>query len=416
MKVKFLTLGCKVNQYETQALREKFQMLGVRPTKTKADLCVVNTCTVTARADLKSRDIILRAKRENPHAKIAVCGCLVQLNHDFINNLGVDYIIPQDKKHLLPEIVLGSAPERLVKSAGDVWSLKITHFSNQRAFVKVQDGCDKFCSYCKIPYLRGPSRSRDKQDIIAEVKRISFFHKEIVLCGANLGLYGKDLKSPQSLDNLTEDILSIPSLGRLRLSSLEPLFASNRLFSLLKSDKLCPHFHFPFQYGDDRILEKMNKLETVSLYEEKVFRVREINPDIAISCDVMVGFPYEDDGTFKNTVEFLNRIKPMRIHIFTFSPREKTVFEGLKVKNKKDIKCRYNFLRRLADNLSFQYKEKFLGKVLNMVAETQRDRVISGYTQNYIKVYIKDNVTLGEVIPVRIERIVKGKAYARAVK
>ncbi len=413
MKVKFFTLGCKVNQYETQGLREKFLSLGHEVTKDRADLYVINTCTVTHRADVKSKDAVLRAKKENPKAKVVVCGCLAQLNKEFIDKMGVDYVIAQDKKHLLPNIVLGLPEDKNLDGAGKGnLELSITHFHNQRAFVKVQDGCDNLCSFCKIPHLRGPSRSKDKEIALKEIRKVSVSHKEIVLCGVNLSLYGCDLKPPCSLNGLIEEILNIDSLARLRLSSLEPFFVDKALFSFMKNPKLCPHFHFPFQYGDDRVLGEMNKKERVALYETVVFGARKVSPDVAISCDIMVGFPYEDDHSFQNTVDFIKRVKPMRMHIFTFSPREKTKFFQMKAPNQQAIGKRYQQLKILADKFSDEYKNRFLGKTLNMVAEEQQGDYICGYTQNYIRVFIKDKVPLGEIVPVRIKEVKNDKVIA----
>ena len=417
MRVKFFTLGCKVNQYETQSLKERFFLLGHSITDEKADLYVINTCTVTSRADSKSKNAILRAKKENPQAKIAVCGCLAQLNRDFIVQTGADYIIPQDRKHLLPDIVLGSSlPAGVSGGCKEKETFKITHFSNHRAFVKVQDGCDNFCSFCKIPYLRGVSRSKFKEEAIDEVKKVCLRHREIVLCGVNLSLWGRDLTPKLVLEDLIKDLLDIPSLGRLRLSSLEPFFVNEELIFLLRHNKLCPHFHFPFQYGDDRVLGEMNKKETVALYRDKVFQARKINPDVAISCDIMVGFPTESEESFQNTVNFLRVIKPMRTHIFTFSPREKTRFQEARIKNSEITRQRFNFLRKLAGDFSYSYKSKFLGKTLNMVTEAESNGFTSGYTENYIRVRINESVPLGQIIPVVIESIEGDKVFASILK
>ena len=417
MRVKFFTLGCKVNQYETQSLKERFSFLGHKITNEKADLYVINTCTVTSRADSKSKDAILRAKKENPQAKIAVCGCLAQLNRDFIVQTGADYIISQDQKHLLPDIVLGSSlAVEVSKERKEEETFKITYFSNHRAFVKVQDGCDNFCSFCKIPYLRGPSRSKAGGEAIDEIKKVCLRHREIVLCGVNLSLWGRDLTPKLALEDLIKDLLSIPSLGRLRLSSLEPFFVNEGLISLLRHNKLCPHFHFPFQYGDDRILGEMNKKETVSLYRDKVSQAKRIRPDIAISCDIMVGFPTESEESFQNTVNFLRIIKPMRMHIFTFSPREKTRFWEVKIKDSETIHQRYNFLKKLAGDFSYSYKRKFLGKTLNMVTEIEKDGSTSGYTENYIRVRVNEPVPLGQIIPVVIESVEEDKVLASTIR
>ncbi|MCF7908768.1 MAG: tRNA (N(6)-L-threonylcarbamoyladenosine(37)-C(2))-methylthiotransferase MtaB [Candidatus Omnitrophica bacterium] len=415
MKVKFFTLGCKVNQYETQGLKEKLFEFGFSETDKKADLYVINTCTVTHRADSKSRQAIKQAKKENPLAKIAVCGCLPQLNRAVIEKIGADYIVSQGDKHLLPEIISGDlSGQKLKTDSNDIWSLKITHFNNQRAFVKIQDGCSNFCSFCKIPHLRGPSRSRAKNQVIAECLRISKLHKEIVLCGVNLSLWGRDFNPATSLADLVEEILTIPSLGRLRLSSLESKFIDEKLISLFNNRKLCSHVHLPFQYGDDRILTEMNKKETVALYEDKVFQLRAIKPQIGLSCDIIVGFPGEDQERFENTVAFLKRLEPMRMHIFSFSPREGTKFSKLSLTNQKETKLRFDALRKLADQFSFKYAQKFLGEELEVVIEEKSRGFACGYTENYIKVYIKDEVSLGDIIRVRIEEIKNNKVFAHA--
>jgi len=405
MKVKFFTLGCKVNQYETQALKERFLSLGHEISKKKADLYIINTCSVTHRADVKSKEAVLKAKKENPQAKIAVAGCLAELNGDFIERLRVDYIIPQSKKHQLVNIILGLP----FNQPDDTWSLKVNESSNHRAYVKIQDGCDNFCSFCKIPFLRGRSRSRKVRDIIDEIERLSLIYKEIVLCGVNLGLYGRDLD--YNLSDLVEKILSLPHLGRLRLSSLEPFFVDKRLFLLLKNKKFCPHFHFPFQYGDDKVLGLMNKKESVRMYEGLVNSARAVYPDTAISCDIIVGLPNETEETFKNTVKFLKRIMPMHMHIFTFSPRDKTAFSGFKTKGHREIRKRYDYLRSLADDFSNQYKNKFIGKTLDLITEEKVNNFISGHTENYLKVYIKEKVVLGKILPVKINKIEKDKIF-----
>jgi len=417
LKVKFFTLGCKVNQYETQSLKEKFSFLGHTITEQRADLYVINTCTVTSRADSKSKDAIVRAKKENPQAQIAVCGCLAQLNRDFIEEIGVDYIIPQDQKHLLPDIILGSSlPQGESFREKEKDSLKISYFFNHRAFVKVQDGCNNLCSFCKIPYLRGPSRSKNRKDAIREVEKVCSRHSEVVLCGVNLSLYGRDLSPQCTLADLIKEILALPSLGRLRLSSLEPFFIDEGLFSFLGHSKLCPHFHFPFQYGDDHVLKVMNKKETVALYQEKVSRIRETVPDAAISCDIMVGFPTETEESFQNTVDFLKQVNPMRMHIFTFSPRERTRFSEAKIKNPALIRQRYEYLKKMAKNLSLIYHRKFLGKRLNMVAEEENDGFVSGYTENYIRVWLKGRVSLGQIIPVMIKEVGSDKVLVSVAK
>lgn len=403
MKVKFITLGCKVNQYETQALSERFKSYGCevvgrgRSSAAPADLYVINTCSVTAKADSKSRELILKAKKENKLAKIAVVGCLPTHNKDYVAKLEVDYIVAHQDKQNLADIVFNQD-----KGDKNIWSLKINDFFNQRAFVKVQDGCDNFCSFCKVPHIRGRSISRAKKDIIEEIKRLSVNHREIVLCGINLGLWGRDFKDKLKLIDLVSEILSLKCLRRLRLSSLEPNLIGQGLVSLFNHPKMCQHVHLPFQSGDDKILKDMNKKETVDLYKALVRALRAINPMFAISCDIMVGFPHEEKSHFNNTYNFINEIKPMRTHIFTFSPREKTSLANIKPKNQKAVRANAAKLKDLAKELALNYQQQFIGKTLEMVAEERIAGYTVGYTENYLRVKVKQPLELGKIHPVKI--------------
>jgi threonylcarbamoyladenosine tRNA methylthiotransferase MtaB len=412
MKVKVKTLGCKVNQYESQAIREQFASLGHTITEKKADLYIINTCTVTKTADKKSRKNILQAKKENPKAKIVACGCLAELNKDYLKKTGVDYIIAQKNKQNLINIILGDNTHHPVSKTP--WKLKINNYPHKRAFVKIEDGCDNFCSFCKIPYLRPKPTSRKKKEIIDEIKRLSVNHHEIVLSGVNLNLYGKDLKPKNSLSNLTEDILNLACLGRLRISSLQPLLIDNKLINLISHPKMCPHLHLSFQYGQNSILKAMNKKETVELYLEKVEAIKKTYPKTAISCDIIIGFPGETERTFQQTVNFLKKVKPMRIHIFTFSAREKTPFTANNLIDKNTTKKRYAILNKLAKKFSFDYARLFLNQKLTMITEEKKNGYITGYTQNYIKVNIKNKIKLGSALEVQITKIDKNnKVFAQ---
>ena len=402
MKVKFYTLGCKVNQYETKALMEDLAGYGFTLTQGKADLYVINTCTVTAKADAKSRGMIRRAKKENPSAKIAVSGCLAQLNREYIKKTGADYIIPQDSKHQLADIVAADFGLNVSQKESDRWSMSINGFFNQRAFIKVQDGCDNFCSFCKVPHVRGRSISRPAHAAIAEIERLTRQHKEIVLTGINLALYGKDLQPRVSLAGLVQSVLGLKDLGRLRLSSLEPAMINAELVRLFSQPKLCPHVHLPFQSGDDAILAAMNKKATGALYLDAVSRFRQAVPQIAVSCDVMVGFPGEDESAFRNTIAFLKKVRPMRVHIFTFSGREGTRYQGWQPKDPRTAAQRSQALKRLCTDFSRQYERDSCGKTLTMVTEEFVNGWTSGYTENYLRVSVNRRLPLGELIPVRL--------------
>jgi threonylcarbamoyladenosine tRNA methylthiotransferase MtaB len=414
MRVKIKTLGCKVNQYEGQAIQEQFSSSGYQITTKKADLYIINTCSVTKTADKKSKKMILQAKKENPRAKIAVCGCLAELNKTYIEKIGVDYIVAQKNKQNLINIILGNnLSSSLSKSP---WKLKIQNYPHKRAFVKIQDGCNNFCSFCKIPYLRPRPTSRKKKDIIDEIKRLSANHHEIVLSGINLNLYGKDLNPKNSLSNICEDILKLHCLGRLRISSLQPSLIDNKLIRLIAHPKLCPHLHLSFQYGQNSILKAMNKKETVEIYLKKVKAIKKVYPKTAISCDIIIGFPGETEKTFRQTIDFLKKVKPMRIHIFTFSPREKTPLIASSLIDKDTTKKRYKILDSLAKKLSLNYSRLFIGQNLTMIAEEKKNGYTTGYTQNYIKVNTKSNIKLGSVAKVKITKIDKNnKVFAQLI-
>ncbi|MFO8052866.1 MAG: tRNA (N(6)-L-threonylcarbamoyladenosine(37)-C(2))-methylthiotransferase MtaB [Candidatus Omnitrophota bacterium] len=414
MQVKIKTLGCKVNQYESQAIREQFSSLGHQITRKKADLYIINTCTVTKTADKKSRKNILQAKKENPKAKIAVCGCLAELNKDYIEKIGVDYIITQKNKQNLVNIILGDKASCPISK--NPWKLKIKNYPHKRAFVKIQDGCNNFCSFCKIPYLRPKPTSRKKKEIINEIKELSIKHYEVVLSGVNLNLYGQDLRPKNSLSNLTKDILELDCLGRLRISSLQPSLIDDKLIGLIAHPKLCPHLHLSFQYGQNSILKAMNKKETVENYLEKVTAIKKVYPKAAVSCDIIVGFPEETEKTFRQTVSFLEKVKPMRIHIFTFSPRENTPLAASNLVDKSTIKKRYEILKKLAKDFSLSYSKSFLNQELEMIAEEKKSGYITGYTQNYIKVNTKDKIKLGSAAKVKIKKIDKNnKVFAQLI-
>lgn len=414
MKIKIHTLGCKVNQYESQAIAEQFNSLGYQQTSQAADLYIINTCTVTKTADQKVKKIIARVKKENPNAKIAASGCLAEANSTFLKKLNVDWIIPQKNKYNLVKIVLGSSEKKIAPR--DIWSLQIRGFNRKRAFVKIQDGCNLFCSFCKIPYLRPTPSSQKKEKIIQEIKRLSLKHQEIVLCGVNLALYGRDQTPKTKLSELCEKLLKLKSLGRLRLSSLQPLYIDDKLISLIKHPKMCSHFHLSFQYGEDRILKAMNKKERVEFYLKIVEKIRKVSPQAAISCDIMIGFPGEDEKSFDATVDFLKKIQPMRTHIFTFSPREKTPFAGYPPLKKNILKKRYVFLNKLTNDFSLKYSQSFLNKNLKIIAEEQKAGFTVGYTENYIKVNLKEQLEPGCLAKIKITEINKNnKVFAQLI-
>jgi threonylcarbamoyladenosine tRNA methylthiotransferase MtaB len=395
--VKFYTLGCKVNQYETQSIRENFLKKQYKEVKQgKADIYVINTCTVTQTADRKSREYIYRCLRENPKSTIIVTGCYVQKDRDLISKInGIDFIIPNEMKNKITDIIISQKEKLDFTEDNKYQDLKISNFANHsRAFVKIQDGCNNSCSYCKIPLVRGRSRSRDLSSIIQEVSRlINNGFKEIVLTGICLGEYGREFKERIELVDVIEELEKLEGEFRIRLSSIEAKDIDDRLIQKFsKSKKLCRHLHIPFQSGDDEILRLMNRKYTVSFYKEVIKKVRSYIPQIAITTDILVGFPYETQRRFQNTINFLKEISPSRIHIFPFSPRQQTLAYSLPNRiDSATVRIRIRQLQNLAKEKSFEYRKQFLNKDLMVLIEDKTDRqtgLPTGYSDNYIKILL----------------------------
>ncbi|MFZ5801180.1 MAG: tRNA (N(6)-L-threonylcarbamoyladenosine(37)-C(2))-methylthiotransferase MtaB [Candidatus Omnitrophota bacterium] len=387
---KITTLGCKVNQYESQAMREQLIAAGFvenRPNR-PADLYLINSCAVTQHAQNRSFEHIRRAKKENPRCRVVFTGCCVNAALPKPEKSGsANFLVDNQGKHRLTH---------WLGIKGESAPLKISSFKgHSRAFVKIQDGCDNFCSYCVIPFLRGAARSRDKSEIIAEVKRlVENGFKEIVLTGICLGDFGKDEKSGgrrRHLVDLLADLENIPGAFRLRLSSIEAQDVTGQLISkLAESPRLCPHLHIPFQSGDDEILKRMQRGYCARDYLNIVAKVRRLLPDIAISTDIMVGFPSEEERHFQNTRRFLSEVKPMRVHVFPFSPRPQTAAGKMPQRVAQSIiKQREAILLEQAKALAWAYHCKFIGKTLEVLVEASEDKKggwLKGYSENYIPV------------------------------
>ncbi|MDP2913751.1 MAG: tRNA (N(6)-L-threonylcarbamoyladenosine(37)-C(2))-methylthiotransferase MtaB [Candidatus Omnitrophota bacterium] len=440
------TLGCKVNQYESQAMRELLLNAGFVECLSKdiADIYIVNTCTVTNRADKESRNMISLFHRRNPLAKIAVTGCYVENNSEELSGLpGVTNIVLNKQKGRIADILnsqdpgpepltsfgLGPASNGAGFGAGrrlpvqGEEMLSITDFKGRtKAFVKIQDGCDNFCSYCKVPFVRGHSRSKSLNAILTEVETlVAKGFQEIVLTGICLGAWGMDLfpeavakgsgLNGASLVDVLKAIDGIDGKFRVRLSSIEPKYVTDELIDFMARNKrMCRHLHIPLQSGDDEILKKMNRPYRTSEYKAMVDKVRERIRDAAITTDVLIGFPGESDSNFRNTVNFIKAILPSRTHIFTFSRRMGTAAYGMGPGAPNELlKRRYNELNSVILSASYLYRTKFLNKIVDVLAETRRDkesRLLAGYSDNYIKVLFHgDDGLARRIVPVKITDI-----------
>jgi len=424
--VKFITLGCKVNQYDTQTIREQFASAGFKEIDNgqKADIYVINTCTVTSTADRKSRYLIHYAHRHNPGARIIVTGCYTALDSDEIAKIpGVTHIIKNRDKDRILDYLNGqnglNRPNRHNR-------IGISNFSGHtRAFLKIQDGCDNFCSYCKVPLVRGALKSKPLNEIIQETKKlVKNGFKEIVLCGICLGAYGKDLPRPCTqgrglpfskidLVNAIEALEKIGGLLRIRLSSIEAGDISDELIQkMAQSKKLCQHLHIPIQSGDNEILKKMNRNYCREDYLDLIKKIKSSIPEIAITTDVLVGFPGEKEDNFQNTIGLIREIMPLRVHIFPYSKRAGTPAAILKDKiNPLVIKKRISQLMGISKTYALDYKKRFLNKDKDVLIEERSkedNKYWEGYTDNYIKVWVKSDKNLkNQLIRARLKKISK---------
>jgi len=413
---KLSTLGCKVNQYESQLIREQLLSAGLTESnaKSSAEVYIINTCTVTQKADSESLNLIRRAIRENAGAQIFVAGCLTELDAGRIKKLKTGIKIIKNKhKGNIARHILG----RNKKYAS---LLGISYFKGRnRAFLKIQDGCNNRCSYCKVPLVRGLSRSRPVDDIIAEAKRITARGiKEIVLCGICLGAYGRDLKPAVHLVELLCGLEKIKGMERIRLSSIEAGDISDNLIDKIRhSSKICRHLHIPIQSGDDAILKKMGRNYSSNDYLTLINKIKRKVRGIAVTTDVLVGFPGEGKNNFYNTLSLVKRISPLKVHIFPYSAREGTAAADFKhAISRQEINGRTAQLKKLAAECSLEYKKRFLGKKLSVLIEGRHAKdghFWDGYTDNYIRVLLKSRRNLANrIIPVIINEIMPEYALA----
>ncbi len=405
-RVAFYTLGCKVNQYETEALEELFQNEGyeIVDFESPADVYIINTCTVTHHGDSKSRRAIRRAKRTNPKAIVAAIGCYVQVSPDEVMAVqGVDVVAgTTDKSGIIRLVEQAVQRAQPVKSVRDFNSdekfeelaLRTSHRGRTRAFVKVQEGCRQFCTYCIIPYSRGPIRSRPIEDVIKQIMGLTELgYREVVLTGIHITSYGVDLGDEIGLLDLIQRVHQIPGLDRIRLSSLEPTYVTPEFIEgIFGLEKVCRHFHLSLQSGCDDTLRRMRRRYTAAEYREIVRSLRKAFPDVAITTDVMVGFPGETRTEFHRTYEFLKALELYDMHIFKYSPRRGTsaaTFENQVDAREKDK--RSSALIELAAKYRKKFHDRFVDKELEVLYE-QRSNIAIGYyeglTDNYIKVLV----------------------------
>lgn len=419
-RVSFITLGCKVNQFETEAMTEILENDGfeVLAPNEVGDIYIINTCAVTKESERKSRQFINKAKRLNPNALVVAVGCSVQLNSEKINNeTQADIIIGTKHKGSIGKLIKGKLNDVYEDYQIDDFQgrenfeeLKISSLHDKtRANIKIQDGCSQFCSYCIIPYVRGPIRSRNHDDIVEEVKKIAENgYKEVVLNGIHISSYGKDLQKKDSLIELIEAINDIEGIQRIRLGSLEPnLINEDFMKRYAALDKTCDHFHLSLQSGSDSVLKRMNRRYTREEYRNNVDLIRRFMPEAGITTDIIVGFPGETDEEFKETLQFVKDIQFSRIHVFKYSIREGTKAAEMESQVDDMVKSsRSKELIDLGESISSEFMKKFVGRDLRVLIETEKDdKLFEGHTTNYLKVLLKSDINVkNEIINVHIEK------------
>ena len=413
-KVAFFSLGCKVNQYETNAMAQKFIENGflVVDFEESADVYIVNTCTVTSIADRKSRQMLRRAKEHNKDAIVVACGCYAQVAAKEIEEIDeVDLVIGNNEKKDIIKIIEEYRNNKENKEiVSDVMYKEeyvefgpTTYTEKTRAVIKVQDGCDRFCSYCLIPFARGHIRSRAIDNVIEEVEKIvEDGFKEVVITGIHVASYGRDFKDGTTLIDLLEKINAVEGLQRIRLSSIEPVIMTDDFIERLsKLDKVCDHFHLSLQSGCTETLKRMNRRYTADEFMEATQRLRSKFPNAALTTDVIVGFPGETDEEFEKTYEFLKKIKFYHMHVFKYSPRKGT--KAAVMPNQIDSKIkeiRSKKLIELSDANELEYNKSYIGKEVEVLFEEREEDYYKGHTKNYMVIKYKTDEELENKIKV----------------
>lgn len=406
--VAFCTLGCKVNQYETNAMMQKMIEAGyeVVDFETKADIYIINTCTVTNMADKKSRQMLRRVKEINPEAILVAVGCYAQVAKEKLEQIAeIDLILGINEKNDIVKYVEQASKNTYVSDVlhqtefldfGDV-----TYTEKTRAVIKVQDGCNQFCSYCIIPYARGRIRSRKPESVIKEITDVAKEGiKEVVITGIHIASYGKDFNTEYRLIDLLEEIQKVDGIQRIRLGSLEPTLITEEFVTRLKKlSKICDHFHLSLQSGCDETLKRMNRKYTTDQFRHVVELLRNAYPEVHLTTDVIVGFPGETEEEFNKTYEFLKEIKFYKMHVFKYSPRSGTVAAKMPNQIDGNIKEeRSNKLIELSDENEKEYNQKYIGKEVEVLLEEREGEYLKGHTTNYMVVKMKTNENLENTI------------------
>lgn len=422
MKAAIHTLGCKVNIYESEYIINILKENGYQIVDfdSKADIYIINTCTVTNTSDKKSEKMIKRARKQNKDAIIIAMGCHAQIKGD---NIDADIIIGnKDKSKIISLIEEYQENKNKIKRIYNLDNVSfedmyISSFnSHTRAFVKIQDGCDAFCSYCIIPYARGPIRSKDPKTVIKEITSlVENGYKEIILTGIHTGKYGKDIN--YTFEQLLKDIIKIKNLYRIRISSIEINELTDPILDLIKDNKIiAKHLHIPLQSGSDKILKLMDRKYDLKFYKDRIEKIRKMIKDVSITTDLIVGFPNEDEKDMEDTLKFIKEIKFTKIHTFPYSKREGTKAASMENQIDETIKRkRVKTVLELSDQLEQDFYQSKLNETEEVIIEQTKDGKSYGYTSNYIKVEINSPLKPNEVISVKINKVNNKKVTGKII-
>lgn len=427
------TLGCKVNRYESEAIAEQLAGQGWHAVDRDitAQLCIINTCTVTQKAAMQSRQAVRKAIRNYPGALTVVTGCYAQIAPEVFSAMpGVHYVIGNACKDQIVEVVSrdlerGPAVTMVqdLSTPCPFQDMPVTKFGNRtRPFLKIQDGCDAFCAYCIIPYARGRSRSLEPQIVNSRMRGLKEQgYEETVLCGINLGRYGADLEPSTSLLSLIRAINGPAGIKRLRLSSIEPTELSQALIKELStSERVCPHLHIPLQSGDDGVLKSMNRVYSSQFYRDLIHHIVGLIPDIAIGVDVLVGFPGETQQAFENTCNLVEGLPIAYLHVFPFSKLKQTRAAALPgTVPPEELKKRSQHVRAIGEAKRRKFYQEAIGSTCEVLIEGKRDRVtrhLKGLSENYIPVLVEgDDELMNRLVQTRITKVEGGKVFAECL-
>lgn len=429
-KVAFYTLGCKVNQYETNAMIEQFMKKGYEIVnfEEKADIYIINTCTVTNMADRKSRQILRRVKERNREAIVVACGCYAQVAKEELEKIPeIDLIYGTNEKNKIADYIeenvsLGTFPNETFVTMQTVNNAKVTDVMYQkefldfgttlytektRAVIKVQDGCDRFCSYCIIPYARGHVRSRKTESVIEEIEGVAKEGiKEVVITGIHVASYGKDFKEDIRLIDLLEKVNEVEGIERIRLGSIEPTIVTEEFLErLTKLEKICDHFHLSLQSGCDETLKRMNRRYTTEEFKKSTQLLKKAYPNVALTTDIIVGFPGETEEEFEKTYQFLKDINFYRMHVFKYSPRKGTKAESMENQVEGNLKeQRSRRLIELSNENEKEHNKKYIGKEVEVLFEEKEGDYIKGHTTNYMVVKVPYREVENTIQKVRVKK------------